>query len=219
MQRWRKMKSNLFLISKNGFRYILYAFVTSALLKLLDFDTLSFLSFLLIFLIVYFFRNPEREVTIFDEGSVVSPVDGTVVSIEDLLDSEYGYKVVVKSSYFDIGVLRVPFDSSVASVSQKSGACLPSESVLSKDVNTQVKIVFNHGEFNQIQVKHILSQSFAPLDISMLQNQNMRQSTRYGFMLHGVTEIYLPRNFRLNINNGDKLTASESLLGFFIAIP
>ena len=170
-------------------------------------------------MIVYFFRNPEREVTIFDAGSVVSPVDGKVVSIEDLLKSEYGYKIIVQSSYFDIGVLRVPYESSLTSVSNKSGSRLSLDVAVSRDLNAHAELVFSNGKFNKIKVKHILTQSFAPLDIILFKNQNIRQSARYGFMLNGFTEIYIPKNFRLNINTGDKLTASESLLGFFIAIP
>ena len=72
---------------------------------------------------------------------------------------------------------------------------------------------------NKIKVKHIIARSFAPLLMTVFQAQSIRQSARYGFMLHGISEIYIPKNFRLSINNGSKLTASESLLGFFIAIP
>ena len=219
MLKWRKMKNNLFFISNNGFRYIFYAFLASIVFSLLDLDTLAFVSFIVIFMIAYAFRNPEREVTIFDEGNAVSPVDGKIVAIEELHESEYAYKVIVQSNYLDIGILRAPYNSSISGVSKKNGARLSLKSALSRDVNAHVEVVFSYGEFNQIKVKHVLTQSFAPLHINIFQNQSIRQSTRYGFMLNGFTEIYIPKNFRLNVHNGKKVTASESLLGFFIAIP
>jgi len=219
MQRWQTMKSNLFPISNNGFRYIFYAFVASVLFKIFDFELLSFLSFVMLFAIVYFFRNPEREVSIFDAGSVVSPVDGEVVSIEELSDAEYGYKVLVKSGYFDIGLLRAPCDGYITKVSLQNGARLPITTPSAKALNAQLELLFKNEKHNTVKVKHMLTQSFAPLSLSVFQSQSIRQSSRYGFLLKGYTEIYIPKNFRLNINKGNKLKASQSLLGFFIAIP
>jgi phosphatidylserine decarboxylase len=219
MQKWQKMRNNLLPISNNGFKYIAYALVASILFKILDFDTLAFVFFMLMFAIVYFFRNPEREVTIFDEGSVVSPLDGKVISIDEMVESEYGYKIIVENNYLDIGVLRAPCDSFIESVSKKSGTRLSFKSKTSEDLNEHIELVFKQGKFNKIKVKHILTQSFSPIDITILKDKNIRQSARYGFMLHGFSEIYIPKNFRLNINKGDNLTASETLLGFFIAIP
>ena len=219
MQQWQIMKNNLLPISNNGFRYIIYAFLASLLFEILDLGILAFFSFIVIFAIAYIFRNPEREVSIFDAGSVVSPVDGKVIAVKELFDSQYGYKVVVRSSYLDIGVLRAPCDGYITNVSTKDGARLSMESNLSQDLNAQIELVFKHEKHNKIKVKHIITRSFAPLLMTVFQAQSIRQSARYGFMLHGITEIYIPKNFRLSINNGSKLTASESLLGFFIAIP
>ena len=213
------MKNNLFPISNNGLKYIFYAFVASIVFAVFDLDTLSFLAFVLIFVIVYLFRNPEREVSIFDAGSVVSPVDGEVVSIEELSDAEYGYKVVIKSGYLDIGVLRAPCNGYVTKVALKNGARLSYTTPTSKALNAQVELFFKQEKHNTIKVKHIIAQSFAPLALTVFQSQSIRQSSRYGFMLHGYTEIYIPKNFRLNLHRGSKLKASQSLLGFFIAIP
>ncbi len=213
------MKNNLFPISNNGWKYIFYTFLASIIFAILDFDTLSVLAFGLIVALVYFFRNPEREVSIFDAGSVVSPVDGEVVSIEELSSSEYGYKVVIKSSYLDVGVLRAPCDGYVTKLVVQNGARLSSSVPSSKALNAQVELLFKYEKYNTIRVKHIIEQSFSPLALNIFQSQSIRQSSRYGFMLHGYTEVYIPKNFRLNLNKGSKLKASQSLLGFFIAMP
>ncbi len=213
------MKNNLFPISNNGLKYILYTFLASFVFSLFDFDTFTFFSFVTIFVLVFLFRNPEREISIFDAGSVVSPVDGKVVDIEELSDSEYGYKVVVESTYLDIGVLRAPCDGYITQVSIKNGSRLSFSTPTAKALNAQIELIFKHEKHNQIKVKHIIAQSFAPLALTVFQSQSIRQSSRYGFMLHGFTEIYIPKNFRLNINTGSKIKASQSLLGFFIAIP
>ncbi len=219
MQQWQTMKNNLFPISKNGFQYILYAFIASIVFAILDLEFFSFLSFVLIFALVYFFRNPEREISIFDAGSVVSPVDGEVISIEELSQSEYGYKVVVKSGYMDTGVLRAPCDGYITKVALQNGARLSFSTPTAQALNAQLELLFKNEKYNTVKVKHILTRSFAPLALSIFQSQSIRQSSRYGFMLKGYTEIYIPNNFRLNIHKGNRLKASQSLLGFFIAIP
>jgi len=219
MRRWQKMKNNLLPISNNGFKYILYTFLASLFFEILDLETLSFFSFVMIFVVVYFFRNPERELTIFDSGSVVSPVDGELISIDEIIDDKYAYKVLVHSNYTDVGVLRVPFDALVESISVENGARLSSRAKISSEINAKMEIVFSQGKLNRVKVKHVLTRSIASLIMKMSKGQSLRQSTRYGFMLNGFTEIYIPKNFRLSVNTGDKLKASESLLGFFIAIP
>jgi len=219
MQLWQKMNNNLLPISNNGFRYMIYAFIASIIFEILDLEILAFFSFLIIFAIVYFFRNPEREISIFDAGSVVSPVDGKVISIEELTGSEFGYKLSVENSYFDIGVLRAPCDGYITAISKKNGARLSSASDSSKDLNAQIELLFKHEKHNHIKVKHTITRSFTPLSLSVFKGQSIRQSARYGFMLNGYSEIYVPKNFRLNVNKGSKLIASETLLGFFISIP
>jgi len=34
-------------------------------------------------------------------------------------------------------------------------------------------------------------------------------------MMSGISELYLPKNFRLNISQGDEVKASQTLLGYF----
>jgi hypothetical protein len=41
------------------------------------------------------------------------------------------------------------------------------------------------------------------------------QNERYGYMLNGVSSIYLPSNSRVAIKEGMKLRAGESIIGFF----
>jgi phosphatidylserine decarboxylase len=69
---------------------------------------------------------------------------------------------------------------------------------------------------NKIKVLHKLKQSFKSIDIDIQESQSLMQGARYGLMVNGITTIYLPHNFRLNVGIGSELVASETLIGYFM---
>lgn len=215
IKKTRQMNTNLLPIAKEGWKYIGCAIVVFLILGFLDLDFLQFFSFLAIIFFIYTFRNPEREIMNFQDYSVCSPVDGTVTSIQELKDEEYAYKVIIDSSYFNVSLLRAPLNSTVLSVDFQNGSRLSKFSTLNESLNENTEIVFTDKDNNTLKVVHRLKQSFKGLDIQILKAQKVTQSFRYGLMLNGVTTIYLPKNFRMNVSLGQELKASQSLVGYF----
>ena len=215
LQWWTKMKNNLFPIAPSGIKYVSISGVVFVLFFLFDFDILAFLSFLITLALAFTFRNPEREVAVFEKGSVVSPVDGIVTSIENLKDEDFAYKVEVDSSCLDVGVLRSPMDAKVSSLQFFHGARISEDTALHKVLNENASLVFENSDANSIKIQHRLKQSFAPLSIDAMEAQELRQGTRYGMQVNGTTTLYFPQNFRLNVNVGSPLEASQTLLGYF----
>ncbi len=151
----------------------------------------------------------------FQPNSVVAPVDGVVTTIQQLEDSEYAYKIDIESSYFNIGVLRFPMDAKVETVTVVKGSRVAKNSKLFPLLNEYAELVFVDNAENKVKVLHRLKQSFAPIDIDLVKNQELMQRTRYGTMINGVTSIYLKSNFRLNVSVGQETSASETLIGYF----
>jgi len=209
------MKSNLLPLAKEGISYFLYSLAFFILFLLFDFDFLAFLTFFLTLFIVYSFRNPERELSVFEARSFLSPVDGIVESIEELEDDEYAYKINILSSCSDVSVLRVPANASVSQLLKYNGARTSKNSKLFTTLNENAEISFVTLEENKFKIMHTLERSFAPLFIELETKQKLLQTTRCGLMLNGKTSIYLPQNFRVNITIDSELKASESLMGYF----
>lgn len=209
------MRNNLFIIAKSGWSYIGYALLAFVIFSILDLDLLAFASFLLSVFFIYVFRNPEKEMPFFQPNSVVAPVDGVVTTIQQLEDSEYVYKIDIESSYFNIGVLRFPMDAKVETVTVVKGSRVAKNSKLFPLLNEYAELVFVDNAENKVKVLHRLKQSFAPIDIDLVKNQELMQRTRYGTMINGVTSIYLKSNFRLNVSVGQETSASETLIGYF----
>jgi len=209
------MKSNLFPISSTGFKYIASAFLAFVIFSIFDIEFLALISFILMLAFGFMFRNPEREVPSFEKNSLLSPVDGNVISIEDIQNAEYTYKLKIDSTYLNVGVLRTPFDSVLRSVLKKSGARLASTSTLCKDINEHAELIFADENSNSVKIVHTLKRSFDGISIDLKNAQNIKQASRYGVMTNGTTTLYLPKNFRLNVTLGSELEGSQTLIGYF----
>ena len=209
------MKSNLLPIAQSGLKYILSALVALFVFEIFDFDFLTFVSFVFLIVFLYFFRNPERELPAFAQKSLVSPVDGVVTSIQEIEDENYAYVVEIDANYTNVGVLRVPMDSSVDAVTIHKGTRVAKSSKLFQDINEYAEILLSDNSNNKIKIVHRLKQSIDGISLDIIDAQKLRQAARYGFAVNGTTFVYIPKNFRLNVSVANELKASESLLGYF----
>ncbi len=209
------MNNNLLPIAKEGFSRIGLTILAFVIFSILDLELLEFFSFLVLIFFVFVYRNPERMIPNHEQMSVVSPVDGVLLSIEEIDDKEYAYKLEINSSYFNVSLLRAPLNSYVENIDIKHGARLSQTLPLSRDINERVEVVFQDYHENKIKVSHMLKQSFEDIKLDVITKQNLLQGSRYGLMVNGITTIYLPQNFRVNLGVGEELKASQTLVGYF----
>ena len=210
------MKNNLFPIAKDGWKYLAYAVVGCIIFSLLDLELFQFLSIIVILFFLFIFRNPERELPSFEENQVLSPVDGEVLSIDSLDASDtYAYKIVINTTYKDVGILRAPMNASIESLKKNHGTRLSLDNPLAYKINENVSIVFQDTKNNTIKLIHILKQSLCGVNVDLETENKVVQSARYGLMINGITEIYLPKNFRISLILGEEIIASKSLIGYF----
>ncbi len=212
------MKNNLLAITKEGWSYIICSTLLFVVFAILDCGYLQFFTFLSILFFLFVFRNPQRLQQYYQDNSVTSPVDGVITSIKELKNNNYLYKIEINSSYGDVSLLRVPFNSSIKCLVKQNGARLSMYSSLSKSINENVELIFIDEKFNKLKILHRLKQSFMGLDIKPITFENIKQGSKYGVMLNGTTTLYLPKNFRLNVDTGSEVIASESLIGYFTKV-
>jgi len=209
------MNNNLLPIAKEGFSRIGFAILAYAIFTILDFGFLGFFSFLLIIFFVFVYRNPERMVPSLEKMSVLSPVDGVLLSIKELENDEYLYKLEINSSYLNVSLLRTPLNGTLNYMDLKHGARLSKNAILSKEINERVELIFEDDYENKVKISHMLKQSFDDIKLNVIPKQRLVQGSRYGLMVNGITTIYLPQNFRLNVSVGQELNASQTLIGYF----
>ncbi|MBD3823102.1 MAG: hypothetical protein IE916_01150 [Epsilonproteobacteria bacterium] len=209
------MNRNLYPIHREGWRYLGYSFGAFILFMLLDMSIPALLSLVSLVFLAYVFKNPERITNYFDDNSVVSPVDGRVLAINNIDDGEFGFCVEVLSSYTHTPALRVPFIAKAHIQYRNHGARLSRFDTNFERLNDSAEILFQNGE-KKLKVVHRCTQDFEGLHIEEFNEKaKLMQGTRYGVMLQGVTYIYFPKDFRVNTSIGAEIRASETLLGYF----
>lgn len=200
-------------VIKNSLPYIAYSFAAFIIFLILDLEFLAVAAFGFMIFCVYIFRNPLREYFSVEERNVMSPVDGTVVKVDNLNDYEYMYKIVIDSGYLDVSILRAPLNAKVNLLRMQRGTRVSKKSKLFYDLNENIALSLVDSAGHNIKIVHRLKQSFAPLMLDIPKNNELVKFSSYGVMLCGMTEIYLPKNFKFNIEAGTKVLASQTVLG------
>ncbi|QOP41861.1 phosphatidylserine decarboxylase [Sulfurimonas marina] len=209
------MNNNLLIIAKYSFSYVGYSALAFIIFYMFGFEFLATFAFFVTLFFVYIFRNPERELQIFDKSSIIAPCDGVVSAIEEIENGIYRYKVEIESTFTDVGLLRAPMNGKVEKLALIKGTKSPKSSKLFSDLNESLSLEIVNDKEESIKVVHSLKQSPVPIFCDLHDEQEVIKSMRYGFATNCVTTIYLPSNVRLNLNITDRVKASESLIAYF----
>ena len=202
------MNSDLFIITKSGWKYIACSIGVTIVFSLLDLELLTFISMAWTLFLLYHFRNPEREVTYTAAEVVVSPVDGVVKSIEEIDADEYTKKIEIESSCFNAAVLRAPIVSVVESCLVVRGTRLGVKSKLALNLNEYTEIIFKDKDDRSVKVLHRLKEGFAPISLNIIEKQKILKGGRYGFAQNSTTTLYLPKSSSFKVQVGQELLAA-----------
>ena len=122
-----KFKKFISIIHREGWKFSAISLFVSLIL-LVIWPLLSFISFLITFFILWFFRDPERNTPI-AEGKIISPADGKVCLIDLSVPPEelqYGteemQRVCIFMNVFNVHVNRVPVKGEIKKIIYKEGS-------------------------------------------------------------------------------------------------
>jgi phosphatidylserine decarboxylase len=173
-----------------------------------------FLTLLSVFFLLYFSRDPDRNVIINDKV-ILSPADGKIIEITD----ENGYKVIkIFMSVLNVHVQRSPVKGTIQSVEHKPGKFLHAADKRASFENEQNVIVIQPDNVKlgkQIIVKQIAG-LLARRTISFVkQGQQLNQGQRIGkIKLGSQVDLYYPNqpNVSLHIIPGENVKAGVTVL-------
>jgi len=198
--------------------------VVGAALCLVFLPLLTPLPLLIVGFVVYFFRDPEREVPN-GEQNLVSPADGKVVEIAEVHEPNYikgpAVKVSIFLSVFNCHVNRSPVSGRVQFLKYQMGKF---KSAFRRDAprvneTNMIGIARNNGddgEGERILVKQIAGAIARRIVCGCDMNDELERGERIGMIKFGSrTEVYIPKtdSLILQIKKGDKVTAGETILG------
>ena len=201
------------MIARDGWPLIIFvAFLTGGSMFISPWMAAIMSVFLAI--VVWFFRDPERELPV-DPEVWVSPADGKVVEIEKASCSYVGeaIKVGIFMSPFDVHVNRVPYDGIVDYLEYVPGkkwmACAPKAS--EENERMLVGLETAHGRILLVQIAGFLARRIV---CRLKKGDRLCRGQRFGMIkLGSKVDVYLPLSVKCSVTIDQKVKAGKSVLG------
>ena len=214
-----KFKKFISIIHREGWKFSAISLFVSLIL-LVIWPLLSFVSFLITFFILWFFRDPERNTPI-AEGKIISPADGKVCLIDSSVPPEelqYGTKemqrVCIFMNVFNVHVNRVPVKGEIKKIIYKEGSFFNASLDKASEKNERNSIIIkteNGIEIVVVQIAGLIARRI----LSFVSNgDKLNSGERFGLIRFGSrVDVYLPKTFKPEVKVGDKTIAGETIIG------
>lgn len=169
------------------------------------------ISLVLFLLVVNFFRAPRRHFQGDKETAVVSSVDGKVVALEEVEETEYLHRRVLQLSVFmtilDVHANWVPVKGKVKLVKHHNGRFMAAYLPKSSTENERSTIVIETPSGQEILVRQIAGAMARRIVTYVEPGDEVDQEQYMGFIKFGSrVDIFLPLGTEVLVKLGDKTT-------------
>ncbi|GAV23013.1 phosphatidylserine decarboxylase family protein [Carboxydothermus pertinax] len=175
-----------------------------------------FVSLLFLF-ILFFFRNPRRIIPA-DEQSIVSPADGVILEVAEVLENSYlkgpAVKVSIFLSLFDVHVNRAPLSGQVEYIHYRPGKFLPAFKSHASEINERNYIGIKNSRVKVLVVQ--ITGFVARRIVSFVKlGDNLNKGQLFGMIKFGsCTEIYLPKDrVEILVQKGERVFGGTTVIG------
>ena len=210
---------------KEGAPSILIGTVFTALVLLLSdkfIDTywiqksIQIAAFLLLIIILQFFRNPKRNY-ILDENQILAPVDGKVVVIEEVYESEYFKDKRIQVSIFmspiNVHVTRYGLSGLIKFSKYHPGKFLVAWHPKASEENERTTIVIENKTFGAILYRQIAGALARRIVNYAQEGMQVIQGEDAGFIKFGSrVDIFLPLGTPINVVLNQKAVGGVTII-------
>lgn len=212
------MLSVLTPVHREGYRFIV-VFAGVSLILFAFAGELGWLGVVATVWCAYFFRDPDR-VTPLREGLVVSPADGHITAIEEVvppaeleLGSDRRTRVSVFMNVFDCHVNRAPIGGRVARIAYRPGKFINAELDKASEENERNALVIETGDGHRIGVVQIAGLVARRIVCFVKQGETIEAGSRFGLIRFGSRlDVYLPPGQAATACLGQRAVAGETVL-------
>ena len=206
-------------IHREGYRFIaIFAAVTLALFWF-GLTPLAWIGAVLTLWCTYFFRDPER-VTPLRDGLVISPADGRVSAIEEVippleldLPREPVTRISVFMNVFDVHVNRSPLDATVRRITYVPGLFVNADLDKASLDNERQAVTLERANGQSIGVVQIAGLVARRIVKFVNDGDHLSAGQRFGLIRFGSrVDIYLPPGVKSFACVGQKAVAGETVL-------
>ena len=211
------------MITKYGLNTFIYCAVFSVILFVVSFIfqngwikyPLIIVSIMFLLFSLNFFRDPDRHPPNKD-NVIISPADGEIVAVKDVFEDQFlkedAQQVSIFMSPLNVHVNRIPISGKVDFFRYVKGDYLVAfhEKADKRNERTEIGISSKFGKILFTQIAGFIARRIV-CDLKV--GEDVTMGNRFGMIKFGSrSDVIVPKNWRLKVNVGDKVTAGETIL-------
>ena len=178
--------------------------------------TMQIIVFLLLIIILQFFRNPKRTIVI-NENQIIAPVDGKVVVIEEVFESEYFKDKRIQVSIFmspiNVHVTRYAISGIVKFSKYHPGKFLVAWHPKASEENERTTIVIENNTFGAILYRQIAGALARRIVNYAEEGMQVIQGTDAGFIKFGSrVDLFLPLGTKIDVVLNQKAIGGKTVI-------
>lgn len=156
-----------------------------------------------------FFRIPRRVFTD-DPQRLISPADGTIVTIEEVEEKEYIKGECIQLSVFmygtDVHVNRYPCDGTIEYYKYHRGNYFVASYPKSSDLNERTTVGMRLPDGQKIVVRQVAGTMARRIVCYAREGEEVKQNQEMGFIKFGSrVDVFVPKHFAIEVGLQDKV--------------
>ncbi len=178
--------------------------------------TIQIVTLFFLIMILQFFRNPKRIVSI-NENHIIAPVDGKVVVIEEVFEPEYfkdkRLQVSIFMSPINVHVTRYAMSGKINFSKYHPGKYLVAWHPKASTENERTTVVIENNSFGEILYRQIAGAlakrivNYAETGTQVIQGEDA------GFIKFGSrVDLYLPLGTKINVKLNEKAIGGKTII-------
>ena len=215
-------------IHKEGYTTIIIAIAFLTIINVISFKLIPFLlihvfilliSLVFFYLILHFFRNPERKVLVSNKD-IMAPSDGKLVVNEEVFENEFLKANCVQLSIF-MSPLNVhkqwyPVNGKIIYSKNHPGKYLVAWHPKSSTENERSTIVIETENSQKILFRQIAGAVARRICNYAKEGQTVDQNMEAGFIKFGSRiDVFIPKSAKIKVNLNDLIIGGKTILAEF----
>jgi phosphatidylserine decarboxylase len=202
-------------IAREGLKLIIPSLVLSIISYIFFFYTLAALSLLFFFFCLFFFRNPKRS-SREPISCLVSPADGKVTEIKEIMESDFlGYeatRVSVFMSLASVHVNRAPTGGRIARVEHRPGKFALAWK-MDVDKENERNYILIEGDNERILIVQIAGFLARRITSYVRKGDMVKRGDPLGIIAFGSrVDIYIPKTYDCMVELNQMIKAGKTTL-------
>ena len=180
---------------------------------------MAIVSFVFFCLVVWFFRNPARPLTL-DNHQIFAPADGKIVVIEEVEETEYFHDRRIQVSIFmsplNVHVNRYPVSGEVTYTKYHPGKYLVAWHPKSSLLNERSTVVIKTPNGQEILIRQIAGAVARRIVTYSKTGEQVVQGTDLGFIKFGSrVDVFLPLDANINVELEQISKGNQTVIALF----